>query len=134
MQKKEMVILAVGEKKGELCFFLLCKIVTETLVHFLVNIKNSFADLVHRPSDTGEIGIGHIPARKDFIAIAVGSKEIDGRSTRNTVTRWTKVDFDAVATEDVAGAQNIIPVVEPEREMMKLAVWAFHKSNIVRLV
>lgn len=45
----------------------------------------------------------------------------------------TDVDGDAVVGEDVGGPSDVVPVVEPEREVVQRTVGALHERDVVRL-
>src|SRR5262249_12733805 len=110
------------------------QIIAEALVDLLVDVENRLTDLIRRPGNTREVGVGHIPAGKYFVPIPVGTEKVDRRPPGDAVASGTEVNLQTVAAEDITGPEDDVTVVEPEGEVVKLAVRAFDERDVMRLV
>lgn len=75
----------------------------EALVDLSMDIENGLPDLVRGPGNAREVGVGHIPARENFIPIAVRAQEVNRGPAGDSMPGRTEVDFHIIPSQDIAG-------------------------------
>jgi hypothetical protein len=107
----------------------------KALVQFPLIVEDRLADLVDRPDALGVVRVIDEPAREHLVAVAGRVKEIDRLAAGDAVPRRADIERDVVARDDVGGLADLVPGIERERDVMKLArLGAPDKGDVVRLV
>ena len=105
-------------------------------VHHLLLLQqpeDGAALLLIGPRDRREVRIWTVATGEDLIASAHGIEKVDGVAAGEAVTGGTNVDGHAVIGQDVGRSPNVIPIVEPEGEVMQAAVRTLNERNVMRL-
>ena len=95
-------------------------------------VEEPAAELVLGPGDLREVGVGAVAAGEDLVADAERVEEVDGVATGDPVPGRALVDLDAVVGQDVGRLADVVPVVEPEREVVQRAVGSVDDRDVVR--
>src|SRR5207237_10392358 len=73
-----------------------------------------------------------VAAAEDLVAVARRVEEVDRAASGDAVAGRPDVDGYVVHGEDVAGPENLVPVVEEETEVVQLPVGTLHDGEAMR--
>src|SRR5581483_6149016 len=103
----------------------------EPVVDLPLDIEDAPGQLVGRPCDGREVRHGPVPAAEDLVPVPRRVEEVDGLPPADPMAGRAEVDRHVVHGEDVTGVQQVVPVVEVEREVVQLAVRTLDDGEIV---
>src|SRR5208283_6210445 len=107
----------------------------KALVQFALMVEDSLADLVDRPDPLQVVRVIDEPAQEHLVAVAGRIEEIDRLAARDAVARRADIERNIVTRNGVGGLADLVPGIQQERDMMKLAgLSAPDESDVVRLV
>ena len=103
----------------------------EPLVELALVIENRPTGTIVGPRNGWKIWVGAIATGKHFVSCSHWIEEVDGVAPRDAVPGWADVDRYAMEREDVCRATDMIPIIEPETEVMKTAIDPLCEGNVV---
>ena len=102
----------------------------KALVDFSLVVDGA-ADVVLGPGDGPEVGVGPVAAGEHLVAGPHRVEEVDGVAPGHAVACRADVDLDGVVGQDVGCLAHVVPVVEPEGEMVERTVGAVDHGQVV---
>src|SRR5918993_1695632 len=103
----------------------------EPVVEVALVVEDGPADVVLGPGDGGEVRVGPVAAGEHLVAGSQGVEEVDGVAPGDAVAGRADVDLDAVVGQDVGRLADVVPVVQPEGEVVQPAVGPGDHGQVV---
>src|SRR5580693_9857721 len=96
----------------------------EALADDVLVVEEPAAELVLGPGDRREVRVRAVPAGEHLVPDAERVEEVDGVAAGHPVPGRALVDLHAVEGQDVGGLAYLVPVIQPEGEVVQRAVRA----------